>query len=785
MKKGIGLLTLVLINMYAIAQQATIKGKIQTKDGSPAADVNIVVDTRKATVAASDGTYVLRNLPAGIHLLRISFTGLRTIEKQIILAADQVLELNFTIEETASQLDEVIVEVRRRANEKALTIGKAPIPAQDLPQAVSVIERKMMEDQQAQRLSDVLKNANGVYLATTRGATQENFSARGYGLGAGNLFKDGIRINSGTMPEMGSLERVEVLKGSAAILFGNVAAGGVVNMVTKQPKFQQGGEFTLRAGSYGLFKPTFDVYGPVAKRVAFRINGSFENADSYRNNVHSTRYYANPSLLFKLGDKTDLLIQGDYLYHKFTPDFGIGSIDNTRIPDVARGAFFGATWQYATTQQASATATLRHTLNDNWKLNGIISYQDYSRDYYSTERIQAQANGDFYRPLNRTKNLESYYSAQVNLTGTFNTGALKHIVLAGMDMDRFYTTAYSFNQPTVYDTINILDPGKYKARTDIPVATAIRAVKTPTLRFGAYVQDLVTITRQVKLLVGLRWSLQEAKAARTTNLLTNTVTMGDIKTDKAFSPRAGLVYQPTERTSVFASYANSFVVNSGTDVFGNTLKPSLIDQFEIGIKNDLVKHRLTANFTVYRIINHNLAQTAQFQADGITPNNNTALKALTGQTTSDGLEIDLHSHPLRGLDITAGYSYNYIRYTRTPDAKGNFVEGERLQNSVGSTANTTVFYSRKGWKIGTGVYYTGKRYAGFNNTKQQTQTYNRLFPVDAFVTIDLSAGYSWKQFSVLAKISNLTNTFNYYAHENYSINPIAPRQLMATVRYRW
>jgi iron complex outermembrane recepter protein len=785
MKKVFVLVCLLLMKICGIAQQATIKGKVQTRDGGPVADVNIVLDAQKATIAAADGSYVLKNIAAGTYLLRVSFTGLQTIEKKVLISAGQTLELNFTIYETARQLDEVIVEARRRANEKALTIGKAPIAAQDLPQAVSVIERRVIEDQQAQRLSDVLKNANGVYLATTRGATQENFSARGYGLGSGNLFKDGVRINSGSMPEIGSLEKVEVLKGSAAILFGNVAAGGVVNMVTKQPKFQSGGELLVRAGSYGLFKPSFDLYGPVSKKVAFRVNGSYETADSYRNYVHSNRYYVNPSLLIKLGNKTELLVQADYLHHQFTPDFGIGSIANTQIPDLDRGAFFGTPWQYAKTQQTSATATLRHTLNDNWKLSGTISYQDYSRDYYSIERIQAQANGDFYRPLNRAKNMEGYSSAQVNLTGTFRTASLEHILLAGVDADHYNTTAYSFNQPAVYDTINILDPDKYIARTDVPIATAIRVVKTPTLRLGAYVQDLITITKQLKILLGLRWSIQEGKPAATTNLLTNATVMGAAKTDKAFSPRVGVVYQPGERTSLFASYANSFVVNSGTDVYGNTLKPSLIDQFELGIKNDLVKHRLTANFTLYRIINHNLAQTAQFLADGVTPNANTALKELTGQTTSDGFEIDLISHPLKGLDITTGYSYNFIRYTRTPDVKGNFVEGERLQNSVGSTANASFFYSVKGWKLGAGIFYTGKRYAGFNNTKQQAQAYNRLFEVDGFVTIDLSAGYSWKKISLLAKVSNLTNTFNYYTHENYSINPIAPRQLMATLRYKW
>ncbi len=777
---------LTVITFTATSQTGTIKGKINTTDGKPAADVSISFkETGRNVIAGPDGSFIIRNLKAGSYSLLVTHTGLATLNREVTVQADQVIELNLSLQETARQLDEVIVQSRRTANDKAVTIGKVPITAMDLPQAVTVVNQATLDNQQVQRLSDVMKNVNGIYLSSTRGSTQENFSARGYSLSSNNLFKDGVRINAGTMPETSSLERVEILKGSGAVLFGNVAPGGIVNMVTKQPKFTAGGEIAVRAGSFGLIKPLFDVYGPLSKKIAFRINGNYENANSYRNVVHSERYYVNPSLLFLLGKKTSVLIQGDYLQHAFTPDFGIGSINNTSIPNVARSAFFGTPWQYAKTNQSGATATLKHALNTIWHINASVSYQYYQRDYYSTERIQALANGDWYRPLNRVKNAENYYTSQVNLSGKFKVGKTEHNFLSGMDADQYDTKAYAYNQPTVYDTINILNPQKFTARTDIPVSKEIRLVTTPTLRFGAYLQDLITVSSQLKILVGLRWSIQEAKATTTLDLLTNASTMGSVKTDKAFSPRAGIVYQPTKNTSFFASYANSFSVNSGTDVYGNALAPSIIDQYEIGSKNKLFSGMLMANITLYKIINNNLAQTALFAADGVTPNSNTALKTLTGQTTSDGLEIDLSSHPAKGLDINMGYSYNYIRYTKTPDAKGNFIEGERLQNSVGSTANSSIFYTYNGWKFGTTVFYTGPRTAGFNNTKGQTQNYNRQFTVSDFTTVDISAGYSWRKLSVLAKVSNLTNTLNYYTHENYSINPIPPTQVVGTITYRF
>jgi iron complex outermembrane receptor protein len=154
------------------------------------------------------------------------------------------------------------------------------------------------------------------------------------------------------------------------------------------------------------------------------------------------------------------------------------------------------------------------------------------------------------------------------------------------------------------------------------------------------------------------------------------------------------------------------------------------------------------------------------------------------------VELDVSSQPVRGLSILAGYSYNYMRYTNTDSAKGNFIEGERLVNNPAHTANASVFYTfsgtaLKGFKIGATANYVGDRMGGWNNTVGQVQNYSRLIPVSAYSTIDLTAGYSYKNVSVLAKVSNLTNTLNYFVHENYSINPIPPRQFAATVAYKF
>jgi iron complex outermembrane receptor protein len=323
------------------------------------------------------------------------------------------------------------------------------------------------------------------------------------------------------------------------------------------------------------------------------------------------------------------------------------------------------------------------------------------------------------------------------------------------------------------------------------VATAIRKRTVPVDRFGGYVQDLMKLSSKFNLLAGIRWSYVASIGIDSVNLLNGRQMIGKSRYDAAFSPRLGVVYKPSTTTSVFASYSNSFTTNTGQDIEGNTLKPSLIDQYELGVKNEFFDGLLSANITLYRILNNNLAQTAPYLANG-TANNNTAIKMLTGQTASDGVEVDLATHPAKGLNITAGYSYNFMRYTKTDTTIGSFKTGERLVNNPAHTANAAVFYTigngwLKGLKAGVTAVFIGDRFGGWNTDVSRTapvQYRSRIFPVGGFTAVDVSLGYSIRKLSLLAKISNLTNTMNYYVHENYSINPLPPTQFVATASYK-
>ena len=721
---------------------------------------------------------------------------------------------------------------------KALTT-KSNLTVMETPQPIAIVTHEIIEQQQSKQLSDVLQNVNGLYVTSSRGNSQDSFGGRGFVFGNDNIFKNGTRINSGVFPEVSALERVEVLKGSNAMLYGNTSAGGVVNMVTKKPRFNNGGSLGMSIGSWNTYKPTVDIYGPISKKVAYRFNGAYEYAESFRDEVKSNKVYVNPSFLFNLGTKSQLIVEADYLKHHFTPDFGIGGIMNAdksyKMNDLlSRNAFLGTSWQYQDVQQATTNVTWNYQLSDNWTLNTVASYQNYTRDFFGTERIVWETNPAnqrlmYKRNLNRTYSEQNYESLQSNLNGEFNTGSINHKVLIGADADYSASDSYSFYNPDnnkTYGTgylygnggsatshLYIDDPNTWVGGA-IPNTNKATKTRINTRRIGVYVQDLISLTKEFKVLAGLRWSYLENMPTLSTDFKNGTKieVNGSQNANRAFSPKVGLIYNPNENLSVFATYTNSFVPNTGYTAAGlenldttgtaqqitnavnalpkESITPTTIDQYELGVKKNFWNNAVAINASVYQIVYNNYYQTYWYQnAAGVvvSPDNN--LKEFAGKMRSRGVELDITGNPTDNLSIIAGISYNHAEYVDTPE-KG-YVENQRLVRTPATTANASVFYKfdqkLKGLKAGLSFYYIGDRLAGWNDSKSQLISrsgVSRLIDLKDYTTLALSLGYEWKNIMVQAKVNNLFDTVNYNVHENYSINPIAPRNFYITFTYK-
>lgn len=462
--------------------------------------------TSKGDMSSEDGKFHLRNVKEGTHTIITKYIGIPDQEKEVTVIAGQTSFLKVLLPTSAQQLNEVVIIDKKSANQKPVSVGKIAIDPMDLPQSTIIIEREVLEQQQALHLSEVLQNVSGVYQMGNTGGTQEEIASRGFAMGSSNTFKNGSRFNNGVMPELTSVEKVEILKGSNALLYGNVAAGGVLNLITKKPKFESGGEVSLRAGSYDLYKPSLDVYGAVnnSDKVAYRLNTTYEKANSFRNIVNSERFYINPSLLIQATSKTQLLLEADYLKDNRVPDYGLGAI-NYSIPDVPRNRFLGATWANYEAIQKTATATVTHKLNNAWTIKGVTSFQEFSKEEYGTGRPSStniKGDGTFTRSLQQTGIFEKYYLGQLDVTGNFSTGFLKHNLLIGADVDRYRTEVPTYaifadrsnpqKASTAYDVINIFNPETFASqRTDIPGTKILTTAYTPINRMGTYVQDLL------------------------------------------------------------------------------------------------------------------------------------------------------------------------------------------------------------------------------------------------------------------------------------------------------
>jgi len=314
----------------------------------------------------------------------------------------------------------------------------------------------------------------------------------------------------------------------------------------------------MQIGSFQQIKPILDVYGPISKKSAFRIVGTYENANSYRDLIKTIRRYINPSWLYKISEKTNLIFQLDYLNAHLTPDMGIGVLDSGRVfnTSIPRNRYQGVAWAYNDVIQASLSATLKHAFNERLSLNTSVSTQNSDVDSYGTGNLNtANKYGVVARTLSKAHSLETTQSAQINLEGKFNIHHFDNHFLLGTDLTSIKTNTDAFNiiSPNgsilkTYDTINFLQPDQFVQKTYIPGSFKTNTILAPSLRAGIYVQDLISLTKLFKLFVGMRYSYQATVQTTIDSTATSTrpalSISGSTPTTeyRVLSPKAGLVF---------------------------------------------------------------------------------------------------------------------------------------------------------------------------------------------------------------------------------------------------
>lgn len=680
--------------------------------------------------------------------------------------------------------NEITVQAARQ-NDTMISIGKMKIKEMDLPQSMISLDEKVLKQQQVNSMSDLLKNANGIYIMGNTGGYQEEIASRGSNITTTNTFKNGIRYFGGMKTELSGIEKAELMKGNSAILYGNVAPGGVLNLITKKPKYRNGGSVGVSYGSFQRIKPEVDIYGSLykSKSIAFRLNASYEQANSFRENVNSKTYYINPSLNINLSKKTSLLLEADFTKSEATPDFGAGII-NYEIVEIPRERFLGVTWGKFKAEQSFASAKFSHNFNANMSLSSITGIRYYNTELFSNARPNSSGSvikddGEWKRNLQKNKIDDDYFIQQIDFNATFKTGSIKHQSLVGFDLERFTTTTNAFQNYVGYDVINIFSNYVPSNEPNIPELKRNTDTKNPVNRYGFYAQDLMSLTKFLKLLAGVRYT--NITSNSTIYKYSDSTTTNNVNSDEAFSPKIGVILQPTENHTFFTSYSNSFTLNTGVDINGNALKPSIIDQIEIGVKNKLFNNKLNIQITAYQIKNSNLAQVSLENG-----NTNSNVKELAGETRSKGLEVDVAFQPIKSLRILSGYSFNESKYTKS----NIYIIGSELRYNPKHTANISLNYEfqegyLKDLQIGIISTYFGDRYAGRSTRLTVNNDTYKLIALNDYALIDFTMAYTFRGFNFKAKLANAFDVENYNVHDDNSLNPIIPRNYNFSVTYNF
>lgn len=652
----------------------------------------------------------------------------------------------------------------------------------DVPQTINVITSEVIRDQGARTLSDVLKNVPGVGLATGDGQ-RDAFVIRGF-TALYDILLDGVRDDSQYFRDLYNIDRIEVLKGPAAVLYGRGSSGGLINRITKKPSFTPSAEIGVTVGSFDLRRTDFNVNRPVSDTVAIRLDGAYEDSGSYRDQGYVQNKDISPSLLWKDGAQS-LLLQFDYQHQKRSIDFGIPGI-NGAPANVPISTYYGSRDAYPNdfteSEVKSTTAQYKQKISDTTSFTNTFRYFDYTLDRNHT-RVTAVtgtvANPTLTFQRGNISRHEYGWFNQSEFTHDLTWGNTKHQLLTGVEFGEQNKYQYVNNSAAAPYTMTP-SPSLYNPilqNLPFTVLTGPQNKGTAILSTqAAYIQDLITWTPQIKTLVGLRFD-------RFGQRYDNQIGASLDRTDNAFSPRAGIVWQPTSTQSYYATVSKSFQPSGeGGAVATNNaqLAPEKTQNLEVGTKIDLFNGAASFNAAVYQLTRSDVK---------ITDPNNTALLIPIGEQQTKGLELSMNGEIARGWQMIASYSYMDGKVTKAvgnvptvliPGVAASALQGKTLALTPRHTASLWTLKSVEQWlpgvQVGGGITYRGGNYAAIDNA----------IKLPAFTTVDLAAYYrpAPKGMSLALNLKNIFDKRYYIsANNDYGILPGAPRSVELTARY--
>ncbi len=673
---------------------------------------------------------------------------------------------------------------------------RTPTPLMETPTAVQVVPRAVLDDQGAVRVDRALENVSGVSLVDGQGV-ENFFQIRGFQ--TGDLYRDGVRARAGRLlmgpRETANVERIEVVKGPAAVLYGRLEPGGLINIVPERPLGEAYASAELQVGSEEFSRGTLDLSGPLGEGGAlfYRLNGAYEQAGSFREFRENERTFLAPVLQWNIGPQTRALLEIEYLDSRDPLDYLNPVIGDGPI-DLPRARNLGEAGSFMDTTDTRTTFSLAHAFSDAWRITFKYDHDDLSFDIPTQASIGglvdplacSLASCEVYRFLVGTDGDGSSDYASLELVGEFETGALSHTLLVGADYlrdrnDNVFQFNFFFDPIDMFNPVHTpVDPNALSApdyRSDQSIRDTWR---------GYYIQDQIELPGNVFLLAGVRFDDTESRSSLSESLFGDPPTLTANSADEdATTPRFGVLWRPRPEFSLYANYVENFGRSNGRNADGALLPAQTAEQWEIGAKTEFSGGRIVASAALFDIAKQNLAV-----ADPDPVQAAAGFQVAVGEVRHRGLELDVAGELAPGWRLIANYAYIDSEITRDAVASGGVIlpgnTGNRLfgvPEHSGAIWTTYEFQdgALQGWDVGAGVVARSEREGDNANT----------FTLPGYATVNLMGRYNFDIGGRDASFQlNLDNVFDETYHttagsRDSGVGFGAPRSLLASLRVEY
>ncbi|MBW4549888.1 MAG: TonB-dependent siderophore receptor [Aphanocapsa sp. GSE-SYN-MK-11-07L] len=618
---------------------------------------------------------------------------------------------------------------------------KTDTPIRDIPASIQIVPQQVIRDRNVRTVGEAVETVSGVvetisYLAGST-PVYTGRSIRGFQQDFTSNLRNGFRDEGGgQLSLIGTIEQVEVLKGPASVLFGAVEPGGVINLVTRQPLAQPYYKIGFEAASFGQYQPSIDFSGPLNtdKSVLYRIIAAYRGGGDFQDTTRAETTSIAPSLTFRLGDRTNLNLYYEYgRYYADRSPYPVPLLSDGRLPPKnLYPAYFSA----IDVESHQVGYTLNHEFNEEWQIRHHLAAR--FSDYRRRENAPAGVLDDLFlvgHQLSVANDTHSGYFGQIDLVGKFKTGSISHQLVAGFDFNSFESNAGFFYTPNGnLPALDIFNPNYDVPRPFFPAPNEFYIDRRRF--YGIYLQDQIAFSNNLKMLIGGRYDWTSTESG---------LIGSDIPTqnDGAFSPRIGLVYQPSQTVSLYASYSQSFRPTVGRNPDDDPFEPTRGTQYEVGVKADFLDGKLSTTLAAYHLTKTNV----------LTPDPDPILaqqgfSVQVGEQRSRGIELDMAGEILPGWKIIASYALTDAQVTADnsiPSTVGNRLTGVPQNQASLWTTYEIQRGDLRGLGIGLGLFYVGQRQGNLANS----------FQIGDYLRTDAAIYYRRGGFNAAVNIRNL------------------------------